>query len=416
MTTIDADWLGAPSLQALLAALSEGGEEARVVGGAVRNTILGHPVTDVDIATTTVPQETVRRVEAAGFKAVPTGFEHGTITVVTPERPFEVTTLREDVETNGRHAVVRFGRDWRADASRRDFTINALYATAAGEVVDLVGGIADIESRTLRFIGDAETRIREDYLRILRFFRFFAWYGAGRPDAAGIRAAARLKDGMSGLSAERVWAELKKLLAAPDPSRALLWMRQTGVLTQVLPESERWGIDSIHPLVAAEVAFGWPADPLLRLMAITPPDAPRMADLARRLRLSNADRDRLLAHAHAEPVAATEREAELNARLYFGDRQAIVDRLRLAVATARAKAEGGIEAMAVLASLTRQLEAAEAFDPPAFPISGEDLRQAGIAPGPGMGRALEQLKRSWAESGFRQTREQLLAAISPSGS
>ncbi|MCB8838276.1 CCA tRNA nucleotidyltransferase [Aurantimonas sp. VKM B-3413] len=411
MTKIDADWLEAPSLQSLLAALSSDGEEARVVGGAVRNTILGHPVTDIDIATTTLPEETTRRVEAAGFKAVPTGFEHGTVTVVTPERPYEVTTLRKDIETDGRRAVVHFGRDWQADAERRDFTINALYATAAGEVVDLVGGTADIESRTLRFIGDAETRIREDYLRILRFFRFFAWYGAGRPDALGIRASARLKDGMQGLSAERVWAELKKLLAAPDPSRALLWMRQAGVLTQVLPESERWGIDTIHPLVAAEAAFGWPADPLLRLAAIVPPDAARLAELANRLRFSNADRDRLLAYAHAEPVDAGVTEASLTARLYFGDRQAIVDRLRLAVAAGRAKAEAGGGALEELAALTHRLSMAEGFKAPAFPLSGEDLRKAGVTPGPQMGRMLDKLKRDWVESGFVLGPEALLAEV-----
>ena len=187
-----AEWLSNKHLQRLLSVLSEDGEEARVAGGAVRNTLLGQPVTDVDIATTTLPEETARRAEAAGFKTVPTGIEHGTITVVAAGRPYEVTTLRDDIETDGRRAKVRFGRDWRRDAERRDFTINALYATADGAVVDLVGGLADLDSRTIRFIGDAEMRIREDFLRILRFFRFFAWYGAGRPDAdgaEGLRAA-----------------------------------------------------------------------------------------------------------------------------------------------------------------------------------------------------------------------------------
>ena len=195
--------------------------------------------------------------------------------------------LRADVETDGRRAKVSFGRDWKLDAERRDFTINALYAEADGTVVDLVGGIADIEARRLRFIGDAEARIREDYLRILRFFRFFAWYGDGRPDAEGLKACARLKEGLGQLSAERVWSELKKLLSAPDPSRALLWMRQAGVLTSVLPESEKWGIDAIHGLTKAEKDLGWTPDPLLRLEAIVPPDAARMKTLAERLRFSD---------------------------------------------------------------------------------------------------------------------------------
>jgi len=230
-----AEWLGGHDLQKLLAVLCEGGEEARIAGGAVRNTLLGQPVTDVDIAATTLPDETARRAEAAGFKAVPTGAEHGTITVVASSKPYEVTTLRDDIETDGRRAKVRFGRDWKRDAERRDFTINALYATGAGDVIDLVGGLADLERHIVRFIGEPELRIREDFLRILRFFRFFALYGQGRPDAEGLKACARLKDGLDLLSAERVWAELKKLLVAPDPARALLWMRQASVLTRTLP-------------------------------------------------------------------------------------------------------------------------------------------------------------------------------------
>ena len=178
-----ADWLNGPDLQKLLTILSADGEQARVAGGAVRNALLGEPVADVDIATTALPKETMRRAEAAGFKAIPTGIEHGTVTVVAHGKGYEVTTLRADIETDGRRAKVSFGRDWQADAERRDFTINALYAEADGTVVDLVGGIADLKTRRLRFIGDAETRIREDHLRILRFFRFFAWFGDGRPDA-----------------------------------------------------------------------------------------------------------------------------------------------------------------------------------------------------------------------------------------
>ena len=224
-----AEWLEDADLQRLLSALNAGGEAARIAGGAVRNALLGEAVADVDIATTTLPEETIRRAEAVGFKAIPTGIEHGTVTVTSSGTGHEVTTLRADVETDGRRAKVIFGRDWKADAERRDFTINALYAEADGTVVDLVGGLADLESRTLRFIGDAETRIREDYLRILRFFRFFALYGSGRPDAEGLKACARLKDGLERLSAERVWAELKKLFSALDPSRALLWMRRRAV-------------------------------------------------------------------------------------------------------------------------------------------------------------------------------------------
>ncbi|KQT45140.1 poly(A) polymerase [Aureimonas sp. Leaf454] len=411
--TIGADWLSDADLQSLLAALvGPGDEEARIVGGAIRNTLLGRAVADIDIATTCHPHTTIERVEAAGFKAVPTGVEHGTVTVVARQRSYEVTTLRRDVETDGRRAKVLFGRDWQLDAERRDFTINALYADSDGRVVDLVGGIGDLEARVLRFIGDAETRIEEDYLRILRFFRFFAWYGEGRPDAAGLRAATRLKSGLSRLSAERVWSELKKLLEAPDPSRALLWMRQTGVLSAVLPESEKWGIDAIHGLTRAETEFGWPADALLRLQSIVPPDEARMTAMAERLRFSNADRDRMTSWAKAGPVAADMTASDLRGRLYFGDRPAIVDRLRLAVANARARPGGAdLSALAETATLQRMLGEAESFDPPVFPLSGDDLKAEGVPAGPSLGLALQSLRRSWVDSGFVLSRERLLASL-----
>ncbi|MCF6108839.1 MULTISPECIES: CCA tRNA nucleotidyltransferase [Mesorhizobium] len=403
-----ADWLGERHLQRLLAALADGGEEARVAGGAVRNALIGQPVADVDIATTTVPDETIRRAEAAGFKAVPTGIEHGTITIVAGGKPFEVTTLRADIETDGRRAKVSFGRDWKADAERRDFTINALYAEADGTIVDLVGGIADIEARRLRFIGDPEARIREDYLRILRFFRFFAWYGDGRPDAEGLKACARLKEGLGQLSVERVWSELKKLLSAPDPSRALLWMRQAGVLTSVLPESEKWGIDAIHALTRAEKDLGWAPDPLLRLEAIVPPDAARMKTLAERLRFSVSDAGRLRQWALTAPVEPKTTEAGLAKRLYRGDRQGIVDRLRLSLASARARAVEDNDALLEAGGFSRLLAFAEKWKKPGFPLKGADLTRLGASPGPKLGATLKNLENEWIESGFALDRGALL--------
>ncbi|MEL6744920.1 MAG: CCA tRNA nucleotidyltransferase, partial [Pseudomonadota bacterium] len=249
---IDQPWLAQRSVQKVLALLSSDGGEARVNGGAVRNALLNEPVGDIDIATTLEPSEVVKRAKAAKIKSVPTGIDHGTVTLVIDADAFEVTTLRSDVETDGRHAVVRFGTDWTQDAQRRDLTMNALYCAADGTVFDPLSGYDDVMNRRVRFIGDALDRIREDRLRILRFFRFFAWYGAFRPDADGLRACVREKNGLRNLSAERIWQELSKLLAAPDPSRALLWMRQTGVLSVVLEESENWGIDTIHGLVRVE--------------------------------------------------------------------------------------------------------------------------------------------------------------------
>ena len=401
-------WLRSKVLQALLSTLSDGGEEARVAGGAVRNTLLGQPVTEVDIATTTLPDETVRRVEAAGFKAVPTGIEHGTVTVVAGGKGYEVTTLRDDVETDGRRAKVRFGRDWQRDAERRDFTINALYATAAGEVVDLVSGRADLDSRTIRFIGEAETRIREDYLRILRFFRFFAWYGAGRPDSEGLKACARLKEGLDQLSAERVWTELRKLLSAPDPSRALLWMRQASVLSRILPESEKWGIDLIHPLVRAEADLGWPADAMLRLEAVLPPDLERVAVLAERLKLSTSQAERLKKWSAESPVPTGTDELALARRLYAGDRQGIVDRLRLSLANTRGKAANDDGALIEAGSLSRLLGFAEKWEKPVFPLRGRDLSVLGFAEGPRLGDTLKALEAEWVASGFVLDRAALL--------
>lgn len=403
-----ADWLGEKHLQRLLAALKEGGEEARVAGGAVRNALIGQPVADIDIAATTVPEETIRRAEAAGFKTVPTGIEHGTITAIGGGKAYEVTTLRADIETDGRRAKVIYGRDWKLDAERRDFTINALYADADGTVVDLVGGVADIEARRLRFIGEPEARIREDYLRILRFFRFFAWYGDGRPDAEGLKACARLKDGLSRLSAERVWSELKKLLSASDPSRALLWMRQAGVLTAVLPESEKWGIDAIHGLVRTEKDLGWNAGPLLRLEAMVPPDAARMKVLAERLRFSTSEGERLKQWALTASPESKTTETELAKRLYFGNRDGFLDRLRLALAAARTRAVEDNQAMLEAGGYSRLLGFALKWEKPTFPIKGADLTELGASPGPKLGATLKNLEKEWVDSGFAMDRGALL--------
>ena len=395
---ICASWLSDPLVQKVLCVLSEGGEEARINGGAIRNTLLGRPVSDIDISTTCVPGESTRRLEAAGIRAVPTGFEHGTVTAVAEGRGFEVTTLREDVETDGRRAVVRFGRDWSHDAHRRDFTMNALYCDADGTIHDLVGGRADIEARLVRFIGSPEDRIREDYLRILRFFRFFAWYGHGRPDADGLKACARLKGGLAGLSAERVWIELSKMLAAPDPARALLWMRQAGVLTAVLPESEKWGIDAIHGLIAAEQALGIAPDPVLRLLSIVPPRQDTLAEIAARLKVANAVRERMQAAARAP--AFPDVAADVPVSLYQHGVQAITDRALLHAAAR----SGDIDAIRPV------IVAARDWTRPVFPVSGSDLQALGFKPGPAMGAVLKRLEADWVASHFAKSREALLAS------
>ncbi|MBN8951310.1 MULTISPECIES: CCA tRNA nucleotidyltransferase [unclassified Rhizobium] len=412
MTSVaDEAWFRDKALQRVLALLDADGGEGRVVGGAVRNSLMGLPVADIDIATTLLPETVVERAEAAGIKAVPTGIAHGTVTLVIDGKPFEITTLRRDVETDGRRAVVAFSRDWQADAERRDLTINALYASSDGEVVDLVGGLADLERRNIRFIGDAATRIAEDHLRILRFFRFFAYYGSGRPDADGLRACAAAKSKISTLSAERVWSEMKKLLAAQDPGRALLWMRQIGILTEVLPETEKWGIDAIPGLVAAEQVLGWPAEPLLRLAAIVPPDAARLAKLAERLRLSKAEGAYLQAWANAPAVKDDIADAAFDRLLYRHDPSGVAVRLKLALAVARSKAEDDFEEMARVARLGRLLARVAKWKRPAFPLNGADALAAGVSAGPRVGELLGKLEQEWLDGNFAMNRASLLARL-----
>ena len=404
MKTTLRDWplLKDRGMRAVLDALDGEGRSTRIVGGAVRDALIDRPVTDADLATIFPPAEVVARAEAADMKTVPTGIEHGTVTVIVEGRPFQVTTLRRDIETDGRRAVVHFTSDWKADASRRDFTMNAIYCDVEGVLLDPLGGIADLGARRVRFIGLAEDRIREDYLRILRFFRFFAWYGGGRPDADGLKACARLKAGIATLSAERVWAELKRLLKAPDPSRALLWMRTTEVLSKTLPES--WGIDAIHRLIAAEQAEGWAPDALLRLEAMLPPHRARIEALATRLRLSRAEASRLLSWADAPDAHPDAAEAHLARMLYASGREGTQDRIRHALA--RELDQDHAESAAAL----RRLAAfAEAWEKPVFPLTGRDLVAAGVEPGPAVGERLRALEERWIESGFSLTREMLLA-------
>src|SRR5262245_11289203 len=287
----DAAWLTSGALPKLLAVLDRDSEEARAVGGAVRNALLGAPVLEVDVATTAVPDEVVKRITAAGFKVVPTGIEHGTVTVVIDKHPFEVTTLRKDVETYGRHAKVEFGRDWKADAERRDFTINALSATCDGAVYDYAGGLEDLRHRRIRFIGDPARRIEEDYLRILRFFRFHAAYGAGHPDAAGLSACITGRKGLDQLSRERVRMELLKLLLAPQATPTLAVMSQVGLLLLVLGGVPY--LADFENMAKVEAAIGKIPDAVRRLGALAVVIAEDAERLWQKLRLTNSEHEQL---------------------------------------------------------------------------------------------------------------------------
>ena len=406
--SIKADWLGEPALQAVFDALEQEGDGARVVGGAVRNTLLGVPVSDIDIATTAEPATVIRRVEAAGLKAVPTGVDHGTVTVVSGGRPFEVTTLREDVETHGRHATVRFGRNWQHDAERRDFTMNALYAARDGTLFDPVGGLPDLAARRVRFIGEADRRIREDYLRILRFFRFHAQYGEGAPDAEGLAAVARLKDGLAGLSAERIGAEMRKLVAARGAVATLEAMLDAGIMPLVLVP--RAGLGPFRALRALDALSANTREPALALAALSEGGEAEIDALADRLRLSNAERRRMKAArlaadaAHGKPSDADPDAVRLAALelLYRHGREAASDGVLLAAAEARAADDASPRAL---------LEAVATLDIPRLPVSGRDMTKAGIAPGPKVGEGLRLAESRWIESGFALDRAALLAEV-----
>jgi poly(A) polymerase len=396
---LDVDWLRTGELARILALLDGGGEEARVVGGAVRNALLHEPLGDIDIATTARPEEVVRRVEAAGCKAVPTGIEHGTITVVSGGQPFEVTTLREDVETDGRRAKVVFGRDWRRDAERRDFTMNALFLARDGTVHDHVDGLADIADRRVRFIGDAATRIAEDYLRILRFFRFHAAYGhGGLPDAAGLHACIVARAGLDTLSRERVRMEMLKLMLARHAVPALAVMAETGLIEMVLGGVPL--LASLSNLIKLEASLSLPPDPVRRLAALgvlVTEDAERLRE---RLRLANAESDRLISMGEVWwRIVAGLSEQAARVLLYRLGPDSYLDRVLLAWSRApEGVADPQWRALATLPSH---------WSVPQFPLKAADFMARGVEKGPRLGAALRAAEEAWIEAGFPLDRDVL---------
>jgi poly(A) polymerase len=384
-------WLAAAPVRLALGLLHGDGEEARVVGGAARNALMGLAPSDIDIATTAVPDEVMRRAAAAGLKAVPTGIDHGTITLVIDSVPFEVTTLREDVETFGRKATVAFGRDWKVDAERRDFTMNALSISPDGVVHDYVGGLADLRDRRVRFIGDPARRIAEDYLRILRFFRFQASYAHGAPDAAGLHACIVARDGLRTLSRERVRAELVKLLVAPFAVPTLVVMAETGFAELLLGGVPQ--LASFANMIKVEAAAALAPDPIRRLGALglfVVEDAERLRD---RLRLFNAEHERLLAMAERWwQVSPAHGEADARALLYRLGPVHFADRVLLA--WSRSAAGAADPSWRTLATLPAR------WTPPRFPLRAADLTSRGLAKGPALGAALQAAEAAWVAAGF----------------
>jgi tRNA nucleotidyltransferase/poly(A) polymerase len=405
---VDADWLTHPSVRAVFAALDVEGDESRVVGGAIRNALMQRPVGDIDFATTAVPDVVAARAGQAGIKVVPTGVEHGTLTLVAQGRAFEVTTLRQDIATDGRHAIVRFGRDWTADAERRDFTVNALSVDASGNIHDPLGGYADILAKRIRFIGDPDRRIAEDHLRILRLFRFHAEYGEGDVDRAGLLAAIRGRRGLALLSAERIGQEMRRLVVARRALDSATAMQDAGILPLVLA-----GIGYLGPfsrLIAFEAAAGLEASLTCRLAALGTRITEDVARIAMRLRLPNALRDRM------DAALAAVRRLRLpiggpasRALLYRLGRDAWSDAVALAVAWGAAPPEDN--------GVAELWHLPERWQPPVFPLSGRDVLAGGGLRGPAVGAMLKELEGWWIghdfaadEAALRARLQQMMAA------
>ncbi|HLJ52087.1 MAG TPA: CCA tRNA nucleotidyltransferase [Rhizomicrobium sp.] len=383
-------WLTDQKTRAVLGAL---GADARFVGGAVRNALLGREVSDIDIATPLLPGEVAKRLTAAGLGAVPTGIEHGTITAISSGKPFEVTALRRDVATDGRRAVVAFTTDWSEDARRRDFTMNALYATQDGEVIDLVNGVADLMAGRVRFVGDAVTRIREDYLRILRLFRFHAWYGKGDIEAEAVRAAAAQKAGLAQLSGERVQKELLRLLEAENPAPVLRTMAAAGILGDLLPGA--LSIARLERLAGIDAEAFFTPDPLLRLAALLPGDVSVAAAVAAKLKLSNDQALRLADIAGAkEKIVSYLSVKEVRKLLYRIGVGPFKDRVFLKWA------EDVKDANAVQWRML--LAVADAWQRPRFPLSGREVMLAGVPEGPLVGKILAEVEEWWVDTDFTE--------------
>jgi poly(A) polymerase len=387
-------WITAAPTRAVIEALEARGGRgcARFVGGCVRNAVIGLPVDDIDIATTLTPDEVTSALESRGLRAAPTGVEHGTVTAIAEHQPFEITTLRRDVSTDGRRAVVAFTTDWNEDARRRDFRLNALYADPLdGRLFDPTGkGIEDALAGRVVFVGDPIVRIREDYLRILRFFRFQAWFGRGAPDPGAVSACRALKGMLAGRAAERTQKELMKLLAADDPRGALKLMAETGVLGAILPCVK--GLGRFEALVEIERGMN-ENDPELRLAALVPQDRPTAEQAAERLRLSNAQRDRLCAAVGTSPrITSWMSPRQVRAAVYRIGHEPFFDRVKLAwAASANSKSAPQWRALLTLA---------ESWARPQFPLSGEDAMAAGVPEGPLVGQVLREVEDWWIEEDF----------------
>nr|WP_319486050.1 CCA tRNA nucleotidyltransferase [uncultured Cohaesibacter sp.] len=391
-------WRHAPSLQTLFSLINRDGEEVRVVGGALRNSLLGAPVSDIDCATTADPTKVMHWAKEADIRALPTGLDHGTVTLIIDDRPFEVTTLRTDVETNGRHAAVAFGRDWIKDAHRRDFTMNAIYMDSQGRLYDPVGrGIEDARARHVHFIGEARKRIEEDYLRVLRFFRFFAQYGE-RMEEEGYAACIAAQAKLSGLSAERVGTEMAKLIQGPYAARALDAMHRGGMLTGILASVPH--LSRFRRLQTLARALYLKGDLTLLLTALAVDVREDGERLARKLRLPNRTRDAMKRMAQTVRTLRSVDESLLQQLAYEHGKETACNLVLLALVRRQINPD-----LTELSMLFRDLAL---WSLPVFPLNGRDLIDSGMRPGPQLGERLSALEKAWVSSGFGLRKGQLL--------
>lgn len=392
-------WMTSPKTRAVLAALDVGGIEVRFVGGCVRDALLGRKIADVDLATAAPPERVMEYLRKAGLKVVPTGLSHGTVTAVSGGVPYEITTLRHDVETDGRRAVVAFTDDWQADAARRDFTMNALSLEPDGVLHDPFGGVADLRAGRVRFVGDPRQRLTEDVLRLLRYFRFYAHYGRPPPDEEALAACRDMAHMLPRLSAERVRVELLKLLAAPDPAPVILLMRDEGVLEHFLAQAT--GIDRLARMVAVESELGL-SDPLRRLAALLPVQADTARHLAQGLRLSNKEQDRLVAMSSPPVPLSPDLDGPARRRaLYAVGHEAWPDLVLCAWAGGLAEPDD--------AGWRSLLAEAANWPRPRFPLTGQDVKKLGVEEGMAVGKLLRAAESWWIGGDFTADRDECLS-------
>ncbi|MBT3790882.1 MAG: CCA tRNA nucleotidyltransferase [Alphaproteobacteria bacterium] len=392
-------WMTAEATLAVMAALAAGGTQPRFVGGCVRDALLDRTVKDIDIATPDTPEIVTEKLATAGLKSIPTGVAHGTVTAVAHGQPFEVTTLRRDLVTDGRHATVAFTDDWAEDAARRDLTLNAIYCDLDGTLYDPVDGISDLRSGVIRFVGNADDRIKEDVLRILRFFRFFAHYSQGEIDAAGLRACRDHAHQLPNLSAERVCAELLRLLSATNPAKTVGLMSEAGVIAQILPEGIF--VDLLQHLAKIEEGLFF-NDPLRRLCALCQPDKETAARLARRLRLSKRQKERLIAMSVIpDGLAPGISDTALRKMLYLEGGTAVADVALLS------QAKASLEE-ADWQGLRNRIDA---WTQPGLPVKGQDILDLGLPPGPRVGDLMRILEQWWIDQDFNPDRKACLTKL-----